>query len=73
MARELYRFFCDSCRVIFMDSELLDSAMDLHLTRDGGLSLTDCATVQAMMRDRERRILSFDSDFDALPGITRVH
>lgn len=73
VATELYRFFCDSCRVIFVDDELLDRSMDLHLARDGRLSLTDCATIRAMVRDREKTILSFDSDFDSVPGITRLH
>lgn len=73
MATELYRFFCDSCRIVYVDGELLDRALELHLARDGRLSVTDCATVQAMARDRERTVLSFDSDFDALPGITRLH
>lgn len=72
-ATELYRFFCDSCRVIFVDDALLDRSMDLHLARDGKLSLTDCATIRAMLRDRDRTILSFDSDFDSVPGITRLH
>ncbi len=72
-ARELYRFFCDSCEIVYLDEDLLDSAMDLHLARDGHLSLADCATIQAMVRSREKSILSFDSDFDSLPGITRVH
>ncbi len=72
-ARDLFQFFCDSCRIVFLDRDLLDESMDLHLARDGRLSLTDCATVQAMLRDRDRTILSFDSDFDAIPGISRRH
>lgn len=73
MARDLYRFFRDSCKIVYVDSEMLDSSMDLHLARDGQLSVADCATLQAMIRAHEKTILSFYADFDDLPGITRLH
>lgn len=72
-ARELYQYFVDSCDITYLDPELLDSAMDLHLTHDGRLSLADCATVQAMIRGQESTILSFDSDFDSIRGISRLY
>lgn len=72
-SRALYQFFCDSCRIVFADAELLDSSMDLVVSRDGRLSVADAATIQAMIRERDRVILSFDSDFDSFPGISRLH
>lgn len=47
--------------------------MDLVVRHDGRLSVTDAATVQAMVRSRDRTVLSFDSDFDSIAGLTRVH
>lgn len=72
-ARDLFRYFCDSCRIVYVDPELLDRCMDLVVAHDGRLSVTDSATVEAMVRDGEHDILSFDSDFDAVPGIARTH
>lgn len=72
-ARALYQFFTDSCRILYVDPELLDSAMDLVVSRDGDLSVADAATIQAMIREEEKTILSFDSDFDTVPGIVRLH
>jgi predicted nucleic acid-binding protein len=72
-ARDLYQVFLDSCDVIFLDRDLLDSAMELHLAHDGRLSLADCATIRAMARTGDRSIVSFDSDFDTVRGINRIH
>jgi predicted nucleic acid-binding protein len=72
-ARELYAVFCDSCSLVYVDAELFDSAMERHLTHDGRLSVTDCATVEAMIRSNDRELLSFDSDFDSVRGIHRLH
>lgn len=71
--RELYQFFRDSCRIVFADPEILESSIDLVASRDGRLSVADAATIQAMIRDGDRTILSFDADFDGIPGITRLH
>lgn len=72
-ARELYQYFVDSCDIAYLNAQLLDSAMDFHLTYDGKLSLADCATVQAMILAGDATILSFDSDFDSVRGISRLH
>jgi predicted nucleic acid-binding protein len=72
-ARELYQFFCDSCHIIYLDDELLDSAMARHVAHDGRLSVPDCAMVEAMVREGETTIVSFDSDFDEIRGLVRLH
>jgi hypothetical protein len=72
-AQRLYQAFLDSCSMIFLDAELLDRAMERHLGHDGRLSVTDCATVEAMVRANDRTILSFDSDFDLIKGLNRIH
>ncbi len=71
-ARALYNFFLDSCTLQYLDSGLLEDAMDRHLTHDGRLSVADCAMVEAMIRSGDRRIVSFDRDFDAVRGLSRV-
>ncbi len=72
-ARELYRFFLDSCSLRLLDRELLDNAMERHLAHDGQLSVADCATIEAMIRSGDRIVVSFDSDFDSVRGLHRVH
>jgi uncharacterized protein len=72
-ARTLYDYFVDECEVIFVDHALMDSAIIQHTRFDGALSLADCATVAAMTAKSETDIVSFDSDFDRVAGLNRVH
>lgn len=71
-ARTLYEYFQDSADIRFVSEGLFEEAMDLHTRFDGTLSVADCLTVSAMIREGDRRIVSFDSDFDKVRGITRV-
>jgi predicted nucleic acid-binding protein len=72
-ARTLYDYFVDECEVIFVDQALLNSAIVQHTRFDGTLSLADCATVAAMTQASESDIVSFDSDFDKVTGLNRLH
>ncbi len=72
-ARVLYDYFADECQIIFTDEPLLDSAIVQHTRFDGTLSLADCVTVVAMTGESEKELVSFDSDFDKVRGITRLH
>jgi len=72
-ARRLFQVLLDSYSLVFVDPELLDGAMERHLTYDGRLSVTDCATVEAMVRLRDRTLVSFDSGFDTVKGLGRIH
>ncbi len=69
----LFEYFLDSCRVLHLTDELFEAAMSRHLSFDGALSVTDCATVEAMVNASDRQLLSFDSDFDRIKGLTRIH
>ena len=72
-ARTLYDYFVDECDVIFVDRTLLNSAVVQHTKFDGTLSMADCATVAAMTRDSDADVVSFDSDFDKVVGLNRMH
>ena len=72
-ASRLFDYLQDSCEILYMDREMLDRSMDRHLSFDGRLSVADCATVEAMTQLDDSSILSFDSDFDRVKGLTRIH
>lgn len=71
-AQEFYRFFTDSCTIDFIDRPVLDESMSYHRQFNGKLSVADCASIVCMERRRIRAILSFDSDFDRVNGLTRL-
>lgn len=72
-AQTMYRYFRDSCSLEFVDGRRLDAAMVHHLKYDGKLSVADCASLVVMGEKGLSEILSFDSDFDRVHGITRIH
>jgi hypothetical protein len=71
-ARVLFDYFSDECEVIFVDQALLNSAIVQHTRFDGLLSLADCATIATMVREEDTELVSFDSDFDKVVGISRI-
>ena len=72
-ARAMYEYFMDSCEIDFADGDLLREGMIHHLRYDGRLSVTDCVTLGIMGRRRVRGIVSFDSTFDCVRGVRRIH
>ena len=69
----LYEYFVDNCKIAFIDSDLLENAMQTFLMYDGTLSLADAASVEIMHEHEIDTIVSFDSDFDKVNGIKRIH
>lgn len=58
---------------IYATNELYDEAMISYLHYDGFLSLTDVLLLKIMEDLQIDRIVSFDSDFDKIKGIKRIH
>ena len=69
----LYEYFTDNCKICYMNEEILRKAIDTFLRYDGSLSLADAASVEIMKKHRIKKILSFDSDFDKITEIERIH
>ncbi len=72
-AQTIYEYFTDECEIEFLEVELLRGAMGLHLRYDGSLSVADCVSIALMAQRGIGSIVSFDSDFDRVPGIERIH
>ncbi len=63
----------DNCKIVFTDADLLENAMETFLMYDGTISLADATSVEIMQQFGIDRIISFDSDFDKVNGIKRIH
>lgn len=70
---QLYHYFIDNCDLVFIDEKILKGSISVFLRYDGTLSVSDSASVFIMMKKNINRILSFDSDFDKVAGIVRIH
>jgi hypothetical protein len=68
----LYEYIIDNCEVVFTTKDILNDAMEVFLKYDGTLSVADAVSVAVMRSRNIKTILSFDSDFDKVKGITRL-
>lgn len=69
----LYNYIMDNHEVKFVDKELSSRAMNIFLQYDGMLSFADSLSLELMKQSQIDYIASFDSDFDKVKGIVRVH
>ncbi|MBM4241071.1 MAG: PIN domain-containing protein [Euryarchaeota archaeon] len=70
---KLFDYILDNHEVRYVDKELSLSAMETFLKFDGTLSFADSVSVELMKNLGIERIVSFDSDFDKVDGIMRIH
>jgi len=70
---QLYHYFMDNCDCVITDQKILKGSMQVFLRYDGKLSVSDAVSVFIMKKKNIDRIFSFDSDFDKVEGILRVH
>lgn len=66
-------YFLDNCRIEFLDQRSFPDVLREHLRYDGRLSVSDVHSLSLMVALKVREILSFDSDFDRIKGIARLH
>ena len=71
--KKLFQYFLDDCRIAYVGEDLLHDAMERWQTYGGKLSVSDAVSLGIMAREGMSKILSFDSDFDGVRGIERIH
>ncbi len=69
----LFEYILDNHKVRYADKELSFNAMETFLKYNGTLSFADSVSVEIMKVLEIKRIVSFDSDFDKVDGIVRIH
>ena len=68
----IYQYLKDNYTIINYET-LLDESIYHFLKYDGTLSLADSTAIQVMKDNNIYEIYSFDSDFDKIEGIIRIH
>ena len=69
----IYEYIIDNYEVIYMDKTLSKNAMEKFIQYDGTLSLADCVSLEIMEIHQINNIVSFDSDFDKVKNLNRIH
>jgi len=59
-------------KTVFSSKGLYERAMSVYTKYDGRLSFADSVTVRLIYDQKIKQIVSFDSDFDRVDGLTRV-
>ena len=69
---EIYRTIYHIFNVV-EDSNYFDKAMEEFVKYDSNISFFDAMYVFIMKKENINEIISFDSDFDRVDGIVRIH
>lgn len=59
--------------IVFDDNLSYDEAMDIFIKYDSTISFFDAMYVAISKKEGINEIVSFDSDFDKIDGIVRIH
>ncbi|MBN1165928.1 MAG: type II toxin-antitoxin system VapC family toxin [Methanospirillaceae archaeon] len=73
IGEQLYQYLLNNCNLVYSDKEILNEGISVFLHYNGSLSVSDSISVYIMKEEQIDRIVSFDSDFDKVPGIVRIH
>jgi len=69
----LYNYIMDNHEIAYVDKDLSFKAMETFLKYNGVLSFADSTSLEIMQLIGADTIVSFDSDFDKVKGINRIH
>lgn len=68
-----YEYVKKSMEIVNPNNNIIQNAMDKFLMYDGTLSFADVVSLEIMETQGIDTIVSFDSDFDKVQGIKRIH
>jgi len=62
-----------SVRTVYLNRRLMEMSLQTYVKYGARLSFADSVSVRIMYDMAIKKIVSFDSDFDTVEGIERVH
>jgi len=71
--KDIYDNFKDNYTIYDENRETYDLAIYTFRHFNGTIGFTDCVTLEIMKKLKINKIISFDSDFDKVKGIKRIH
>jgi uncharacterized protein len=69
----LYEYITRTNQIIYPNESITTNAIGKFLRYDGTLSYADVTSLEIMESQKINTIISFDSDFDKIKGINRIH
>ncbi len=65
-------FYGSDTKIVFLNKRLCERSLHLYLKYGQRLSFADTISVRIMYDRKIKSIVSFDSDFDGVDGISRI-
>ncbi len=70
VGKELYDAIIEMFDIHYLNSADYEDAIDLYLHFDSSINYSDCTILSTMFQNNINQILSFDSDFEKIDGIS---
>lgn len=68
-----YKYIRENYKIVDATLKLCDKSLEKFVAYDGTLSPADVVALEVMENKKIDKIVSFDSDFDKVTDITRIH
>lgn len=73
VGKELYHSISEMFEVKYLNKSDYDDSMELYLNLDSSINYSDCTILLTMINSKIDRIVTFDSDFKKIKGITVIN
>ena len=73
VGKELYNLILKMFDIQYLTPDDYNGAMDLYLYYDSTINYSDCTILSTMFQNDISKILSFDSDFEKINGISIIN
>lgn len=73
IGKDLYNLINEMFDIQYLNQKDYENAIDIHLQYDSSINYSDSTILQTMVENNISKIVSFDSDFDKINGITVIN
>ncbi|MBR2556779.1 MAG: PIN domain-containing protein [Methanobrevibacter sp.] len=73
IGKELYQVINEMFDIEYLNEDDYKNAVDIYLNYDSSINYSDCTILVSMQKNKIDKIISFDSDFNKIKGISVIN
>lgn len=73
IGKELYQVINEMFDIEYLNEDDYKNAEDIYLNYDSSINYSDCTILVSMQKNKIDKIISFDSDFNKIKGISVIN
>lgn len=73
IGKELYQVINEIFDIEYLNEDDYKNAVDIYLNYDSSINYSDCTILVSMQKNKIDKIISFDSDFNKIKGISVIN